>query len=117
MRLEGDILTLEQRFQLQLLRLELQSYGREELIQLLLEERQMLMIERCLYRRTLDEMGYDTSPPEGHWVEVPQSEKDLIEIFGKVPSDDELSDYLNERLEAARMDEIDIEAIALGLED
>lgn len=115
--MEGDILTLEQHFQLRQLWSEIQACSREELMHMVLEERQMLLVERQLYRGAMESMGFETAACCGDWVPVPQSEEELIEVFGKIPSDEELADYLNDHLEAARMEEINIEAIALGLED
>lgn len=115
--MEGDILTLEQHFQLRQLWSEIQDCSREELMEMVLEERQMLLVERQLYRGAMESLGYETAAPCGEWESLPQSEEELVAVFGRVPSDEELADYLNDRLEAARIDEIDIEAIALGLED
>lgn len=115
--MEGDILALEQQLQLRLLRDELSMFSREDLIEIALQERHTLLVERRWHRIVMDVAGIEVCDPEIEVIPLPQTEEELIEVFGKVPSDSELADFINERLEAARMDDVDIEAIALGLED
>lgn len=112
-----DSLTLEQLFQLRQLEDDLQGRSRQELMRLVLQERETLLIERQWFRIVMEAAGVETCQVGGGFLPLPETEDELIEIFGKVPSDEELTAYLNERMEAARIDDIDIEAIALGLED
>jgi len=112
-----EVLALEQQLQLRLLRDELAAFSREELIEVVLEERHTLFVERRWHRIILDAAGIEVCQHEGKFSPLPETEEEMLEIFGRVPSNDELAAFVNERLEAARMDDVDIEAIALGLED
>lgn len=115
--MEDDVLALEQQLQLRLLRDELSMLSREDLVEIALQERHALLVERRWHRIVMDAAGVEVCDSEIEAIPFPQTEEELIEIFGKMPSDSELADFINERLEAARMDNVDIEAIALGLED
>jgi hypothetical protein len=113
-------LTLEQRFCLCQLRLEAGRMSREELVEALLEEREDLLLQRNYYVGRLEMAGVRVEPSSASCIALPDTEEELVEIFGYKPSDAELSVYLEARIseqqEAARMD-VDIEAIALGLDE
>ena len=115
--MEDDFLPLEQQLQLRLLRDELSVLSREDLIEIALQERHTLLFERRWHQVVMDAAGVEICSPGGEFAPFPQTEEEMVEVFGKVPSDEELAAFMNERLEAARMDDVDIEAIALGLED
>lgn len=117
MRLEEDALTLEQSLQLRLLKDEIQDCDRRELMRLLLNERYCRLMEQQWFRVVMEAAGVETCLGSQQFEPLPQSDEELLAVFGRIPDDDELTAYLNERMEAARMDDIDIEAIALGLED
>jgi hypothetical protein len=113
-------LSLEERFQLRQLAIELESCCREELIWRVLEEREETLLQGRYYRQALEMMGFELADEADVTLVLPQSEAELVEVFGRRPSDQELEDYCNQRIaehqEAARMD-VDIEAIALELEE
>lgn len=115
--MEEDALPLEQLFQLRRLRDQLQGYDREELIEIILQGQERLLVERRWFRLIMEAAGVETHEGSSEFQLVPETEEEMIEVFGKVPSEEELTAYVNERLEAARIDDVDIEAIALGLED
>lgn len=113
-------LTLEQRFALRLYRRQLETLSRQELLEHAIEEREARLLLERLHQAQLEDMGVPAL--EEHWAcfSLPETEEELIAVFGRVPSDEDLSVYINERIAAqqaaARMD-VDIEAIALGAED
>lgn len=113
-------LTLEQLFCLSRLRLEASRMSKEELVEALLEEREELLLQRNYYVGCLEMAGIRAEPSSEPCISLPETEDELVAIFGRRPSDDELSTYLQERIndqmEAARMD-VDIEAIVLGLDE
>ena len=113
-------LTLEQRFQLRQFWLEAESMSRKELLQALISEREELLLQQRYYVAMLEMAGMDIEPAADVCFELPGDEEGLMAVFGHTPSDQELSDYCNERIlraqEAARMD-VDIEAIALGFDE
>lgn len=115
--MDEDTLTLEQHLQLRILEDEIQSCDRQELMRMLLNERYSRLAEQQWFRIVMESAGVETCLEGQQFEPLPQTEDELIAVFGRVPSDEELSAYVNERMEAARMDDIDIEAIALGLED
>lgn len=115
--MEDEILTLEQQLQLRLMRDELSAFSREDLIEIALQERHTLFFERRWHQAVMDAAGVETCSPDGEFAPFPRTEEEMVEVFGRVPSNEELAAFMNERLEAARMDDVDIEAIALGLED
>jgi hypothetical protein len=113
-------LTLEQRFQLRQFWLEAESMNRGELLRALISEREELLLQQRYYVAMLEMAGVDIEPAADVCFELPGDEEGLVAVFGHTPSDQELSDYCNERIlraqEAARMD-VDIEAIALGFDE
>jgi len=115
--LEEDSLTLEQLFQLRQLQDRLQGYSREELIGLALQEHEARLVERHWFRVVMEAAGIETCERGGEFQALPETEDEIAEVFGRAPSKEELAAFLDERMEAARMDDVDIEAIALGLED
>jgi hypothetical protein len=114
-------LSLEQRFQLELLRLEAAELEKEELLELLLEEREELLLRGNYFRHRMREAGMEAEGAlmDGELV-LPDSEEELVAHFGYVPSDEEVAALINDRIEAhqeaARID-VDIEAIVLGVEE
>jgi hypothetical protein len=115
--LEGDSLTLEQQFELRQLQDALQGYSRAELIDIVLQGHETLLVERQWFRIVMEAAGVETSCHSGEFLPLPETEDEIVEVFGRMPTDEELTAYLNERMQAARIDDVDIEAIALGLED
>ena len=113
-------LTLEEKFQMRQLLEDLQGCDKGELIERVLEEREELLLQGRYYRSALEAMGCEPCEEADVVLVLPQSEEEMVAIFGRKPSDQELADYCNQRIaehqEAARMD-VDIEAIALGLEE
>lgn len=113
-------LTLEEKFQMRQLLEELQECGKEELIERALEEREELLLQGRYYRQILESMGCELYEEADVALVLPQSDEEMVAVFGRRPTDEELADYCNQRIaehqEAARMD-VDIEAIALGLEE
>lgn len=113
-------LTLEQRLQLRQLRDELEELNREQLIAAVLEEREDLLLQQRYYVAVLEDAGMRVEPSADICIVLPKTEEELVAVFGHRPSDEELSSYCEERIlahqEAARMD-VDIEAIALGLDE
>jgi hypothetical protein len=113
-------LSLEERFQLRRLALELLPCSREQLIRQVLEEREDALLQGRFYRQALEAMGCELVEEADVELVLPQSEAELMEVFGRRPSDQELADYCNQKIlehqEAARMD-VDIEAIALESEE
>jgi hypothetical protein len=115
--LEEDALTLEQALQLRQLQDQLRTCSREELMDMILEAHEKLLVERHWFRVVMEAAGIETSERGGDFQPLPETEEEVAAVFGRVPSTEELAAYMNERMEAARMDDVDIEAIALGLED
>lgn len=111
--MEDVSLSLEQLFHLRQLEDELKDRSRDELLRLFLAERALLLLERQWFTTLLDQCGICVGTMEPSPL-FPETEEELVEVFGRVPSDEELAAYMNGCLEAARMDDIDIEAIALG---
>jgi len=116
----NEWLTLEERFQVRLLQMELQGRSREEILERVLEEREEALLQARYYKNALEAMGCELAEEPCMVLTLPQSDEEMMEVFGRRPSDEELADYCNQRIaehqEAARMD-VDIEAIALGLEE
>ena len=113
-------LGLEQLLGLRILRDELHEYDRDDLIEALVEERQQRLMMARYYESIIEEMGGIVHYEEAALPRLPETEEELVAVFGKVPSDEEVVEYMNDCLEAhfdaARMD-VDIEAIVLGTED
>jgi hypothetical protein len=113
-------LQLEDDLQLAQLRIELEKFSKEELIERVLEEREESLLRERYYRSLLESEGYEVAEEADVTLAFPQSLEQAIEIFGHPPTNEELADYCNRRIEdhqrAAMMD-VDIEAIALGWED
>lgn len=113
-------LSLEQRFTLQQLRLELEDCERQELIEKVLEEREDLMVQGNYLRQVMREAGYGEEDLMDGAIVLPSSEEELVAHFGYKPSDEEVAALINDRIEAhqeaARMD-VDIEAIVLGVDE
>lgn len=112
-------LSLEQSFSLQKLALELEEMDRQELIEAVLEEREQRLLQERFFSASMAAEGIPAEADDVFELALPETEEDMIALFGHVPDDDELSDYINRQIEAhmeaARMD-VDIEAIALGLD-
>lgn len=113
-------LSLEDRFQVRLLELEIESYSKERLVQRVLEEREETLMQGRYYRQVLEVNGFELVREVDVALVLPQSEEELAAVLGRRPSNQEVADYCNQRIaehqEAARMD-VDIEAIALETED
>lgn len=113
-------LSLEQRFQLRQLRGEIEDLSREALIAMVLEERGDFLMQGNYLQGVMIEAGIDVQQEMDISLVLPETEEEMIATFGHIPSDDELAAYIGERVEAcqeaARID-VDIEAIALGIED
>lgn len=113
-------LTLEQRFSLRRLYDSLDGFSIEELKELVIETTEEKMLERGYFLSLMHMAGVEFEESEPFEPNVPQTEEEMIAIFGGPPSDEQLSNYINEQIErhmeAARMD-VDIEAIALGPEE
>lgn len=113
-------LTVEQRFALRLYRRQLETLSRQELLEHALEERETRLLMERMHQAQLEDMGVPAMEQQWAYPALPETEEDLIAVFGRVPSDEDLSVYINEQIAAqqaaARMD-VDIEAIALGAED
>lgn len=111
-------LSWEQEIQMARLALELRDASREELICRLLETQQELLLQRNEFREALEAEGIETTPCSSFCFDV--TEEELLAVFGREPTEEEFTAYLNQRIqahqEAARLD-VDIEAIALGMEE
>lgn len=112
----GEI-TLEQSLELRLLSDELRGLTRGELQEALLEERRIRLVERQWFRVVMEKAGIPTCFQQEASVALPETPQELGEILGRAPEAGEFEAFIDERMEAARLDDIDIEAIALGLED
>lgn len=113
-------LSLEQQFQLRQLRGEIESLNRAELIALVLDERRDYLLQGNYLRSVMVEAGIEVQEPMDIYLALPETDEEMIATFGHMPSNEELAAYVGERVEAcqeaARMD-VDIEAIALGMEE
>lgn len=113
-------LSMEQAFQMRQLRSELEAMDRRELIEAVLEERWNCLIQGNYFRLVMQESGLDVGEPMDMSLGLPESEEELIEHFGCKPTDEQVAEMINARLEAAqefaRID-VDIEAIVLGVEE
>jgi transposase len=113
-------LSLEQQFQLRQLRSEIEDLSRAELIALVLEERRDYLLQGNCLRSVMVEAGMEVEEPMDIFLALPETDEEMIATFGHMPSDEELAAYVGERVEAcqeaARID-VDIEAIALGMEE
>jgi hypothetical protein len=113
-------LNLEQQFQLRQLRDEIEGLSRAELIVLVLDERRDYLLQGNYLRSMMVEAGMEVEEPMDIYLALPETEEEMIATFGHMPSNEELAAYVGERVEAcqeaARMD-VDIEAIALGMEE
>jgi hypothetical protein len=111
-------LSMEQEFQLRHLRLQLQEMSREELIAMVIEEREDLLMQGNYFRQIMRDAGMQVEEAMDLSLVLPETEEEMIAQFGHRPSDEEVAALVAERIEAcqeaARMD-IDIEAIVLGL--
>ena len=112
-------LSLEQSLSLRKLALELEEMSRQELIEAVLEEREQRLLQERFFLASMAAEGIPAEVDDAFELALPETEEDMIAVFGHVPDDEELSDYVNRQIEAhmeaARMD-VDIEAIALGLD-
>lgn len=117
MRLEEGGTTLEQSLQLRLLADELRGYSRGDLEEALIEERRIRLVERQWFRVVMEQAGVATSLEQEEGPSLPETPGELSETLGRPLEDGEFEAFINERMEAARLDDIDIEAIALGRED
>lgn len=114
-------LSLEQQLELRLLYDALYTFDRQDLIEAVMQERTARLIQERMFREIFDEMNLTaTVNIAAADIHIPQSEEELVAVFGHVPSDEELEEYIQEQLEcqggSATMD-VDIEAIALGVEE
>lgn len=113
-------LSLEQRFQLRQLRIDLDGMSRQELIETVLEEREDFLLQGNYFRSMMKAAGFEVEEQADMSLVLPETEEDLVAQFGYVPSNDKVAELINERIEAcqeaARMD-VDIEAIVLGMEE
>lgn len=113
-------LSLEQLFSLRKLELDLEAMSRDELIEMVLDEREQRLVQEQLFSMSMAAEGIPAEVDDVFELALPETEEEMIAVFGHLPDDDELSDYVNRQIEvhlnAARMD-VDIEAIALGAED
>lgn len=111
-------LSLEQGFQLRHLRLELEGMSREELIEMVMEEREDFLMQGNYFRQVMRSAGLQVEEPMNLSLALPETEEEMIAQFGHRPSDEEVAALVAERIEAcqeaARID-VDIEAIVLGL--
>lgn len=112
-------LSLEQQFSLRKLADELQEMEREELIEMVLEERQARLLQERFFSASMLAEGVDVEIDAAFELALPETEEEMVALFGHVPDDHELGEYIHRQvgahMEAARMD-VDIEAIALGIE-
>lgn len=113
-------LSLEQQFQLRQLKGEIENLGRAELIALVLDERRDYLLQGNYLRSVMVEAGLEVQEPMDIYPALPETDEEMIATFGHMPSNEELAAYVGERVEAcqeaARID-VDIEAIALGMEE
>lgn len=113
-------LTLEQHLQIRLLRQEAQEASRELLIEMLIDERVAALQARREFEVLMVGAGLDVEPEMDLAFVLPETEEEMVAVFGHRPSSEELSDYINDRigahLGAATMD-VDIEAIALETDE
>ena len=113
-------LTLEQCFQLKQLSLELMEMSQDELMCMVLSEREDFLLQQRYFKVVMEIAGIVVEEESDISLVLPETEEEMLNIFGHVPSEEELGCYVAERVEAhqlaARID-VDIEAIALGLED
>jgi len=112
-------LTIEQHLQLRLLREDARNASREQLIEMLVDERAAALLAQREYQIEMTDAGLIAESQMDMAFVLPEAEEELVAVFGYSPSNEELGDYLNERIgshmDAARMD-VDIEAIALEAE-
>lgn len=113
-------LTTEQQFAMRMFALELQELDRDELIAALLSEREDLLLQQQYFKGILEDQGLEICPEMDVTLALPETEEDMVRVFGKVPSENELGEYIERQMEAqfeaARID-VDMEAIVLGLEE
>lgn len=113
-------LTMEQRFSLRTLAMELQELSRDELIERVLEEREDYLLQQRFFKAILEDQGAVMEEEADFSLVLPETEEEMIAVFGHIPTHEEYCAYVEERVEAhqeaARID-VDIEAIALGLEE
>jgi hypothetical protein len=113
-------LSLEQRFQLQQLRMELVQSSKKDLIKAVLEEREDFLMQGNYFRAIMQQAGLQVETEMDVSLSLPETEEELIAHFGRRPSNEEVEALISERIEAcqeaARMD-VDIEAIVLGFEE
>lgn len=92
----------------------------EELKELVVETTEEKMLERKYFLSLMHMAGMEVEESEPFEPSIPQTDEEMIAVFGGMPTDEQLSDYINEQIErhmeAARMD-VDIEVIALGPEE
>lgn len=109
-------LTVEELFQLRKLEMQLLQMGREALIERVLEERENKLFQIKYFQGLLENLGLQVEFQEPFEVALPETDEGMIRLFGHLPSDEELSEYIHQQIcahqEGARMD-VDIEAIAL----
>ena len=106
-------LTLEQAFLLHRMAAEAREMSREELIDALLESWEMRFRLKQNFLLTTREAGYMFKMEERRPLRQPESEEELIELMGRVPTEEEMRDYMREIWEDATM-ELDMDEIVLG---
>lgn len=106
-------LTLEQKFLLHRIAAEAQEMGKEELIGALLESWETRFRIKQNFLLTTREAGYMFKMEERQPLRPPESEEELIQAIGHVPTDEEVEDYMREMWENATM-ELDMDEIVLG---
>ena len=119
--MEGDVdveLSLEECLQLRLLADDLQERCQEELVCMVLELRESMLLQQKAFRWQLLQVGLDIEQEPAAAIVLPDTEEGLVEVFGCVPSDEQVADYVNEMIVSAEdvLSDVDIEAIALGVD-
>jgi hypothetical protein len=108
-------MTVEQAFSLRGLEMRLQNASREELICAVLHAQAQLYDQARFFQSTMAGMGIPVRVSSGIDLGMPETSEDMMKVFGREPSDEELSEYAARRMEEYQrfsgMD-IDISAIA-----
>lgn len=108
-------MTVEQAFSLRGLEMRLQGASREELICAVLHAQARLYDQARFFQATMAGLGIPVRVSSGIDLGMPETSEDMMKVFGREPSDEELSEYAARRMEEYQrfsgMD-IDISAIA-----
>ena len=110
--MDADALSTEQQYLLRRIHLEAQSMSREQLVDELLQAWEAKLRLKQYFASVVGAHGGGFQVVEGQTCRLPNSEKGLVEVFGHLPTDEEIAAYYEQQWETATM-EVDMDEIVL----